>query len=112
MNEKRHIAAALLIIVWGITIGTGVSIEYGTPLNETAAKYIERTYTDTNALNVVTAILADYRLYDTIGEATVLFAAILGVTLILGRNHHKTAQKIKQMDKLYGGKSRGNVYYR
>lgn len=110
--RKRSAAAAVLIIAWGIVLGTGVSLEYGIPLDETAAQYIERTHEDTHVLNVVTAILADYRLYDTIGEATVLFAAILGVTLILGRNHHKTAQKIKQMDQLYGGKSRGDVHYR
>jgi hypothetical protein len=33
----------------------------------------------TNANNVVTAIVFDYRGFDTLGEATVLFAAVTGV---------------------------------
>ena len=38
---------------------------------------------ETGATNVVTAILLDYRAYDTLGEASVLFCAILGVAAIL-----------------------------
>ncbi|MGI9591692.1 MAG: hydrogen gas-evolving membrane-bound hydrogenase subunit E [Myxococcota bacterium] len=38
---------------------------------------------ETGAPNIVTAILLDYRAYDTLGEASVLFCAILGVAAIL-----------------------------
>jgi len=38
---------------------------------------------ETGATNIVTAILLDYRAYDTLGEASVLFCAILGVAAIL-----------------------------
>ena len=34
--------------------------------------------------NVVTAVLASYRGYDTFGEATVVFTAAVGVLLLLG----------------------------
>jgi len=37
------------------------------------------------ANNAVTAIVFDYRGYDTLGEATVLFTAVTGVALILRR---------------------------
>ena len=35
--------------------------------------------------NVVTSIVFDYRGFDTLGEATVLFAAVLGVGTVLRR---------------------------
>ncbi|HUU09516.1 MAG TPA: hydrogen gas-evolving membrane-bound hydrogenase subunit E [Phycisphaerae bacterium] len=44
-----------------------------------------------NAANYVMAILLDYRAYDTMGEATVIFVAILGVYAVLrkvGRERH------------------------
>lgn len=96
------ILAGILIIVWGVFLVVTVNLEYGAPLPEVALQYLEQSG-DMGPVNVVAVILADYRLYDTIGEATVLFVAILGVTLILGRNHHRTEQKIKQLDQLYGG---------
>ncbi|MHA1507042.1 MAG: hydrogen gas-evolving membrane-bound hydrogenase subunit E, partial [Candidatus Asgardarchaeia archaeon] len=33
--------------------------------------------------NLVTSVLLDYRAYDTLGEATVLFTAILGAIVVL-----------------------------
>ena len=45
--------------------------------------YIERTLEDTNTPNIVTSVLADYRGYDTLGEALVIFTAGLACILIL-----------------------------
>jgi multicomponent Na+:H+ antiporter subunit B len=54
--------------------------------------YIERAYTDTNTPNMVTAVLADYRGFDTFGEAVVVVAAALSCLLILlRRNDGNTA---------------------
>ena len=39
---------------------------------------------ETGVPNVVTAVLASYRGYDTLGETTVIFTAALGVMLVLG----------------------------
>lgn len=47
--------------------------------------YLERSYEDTHTPNVVTAVLADYRGYDTLGETTVIFTAGLACLLILRR---------------------------
>ena len=49
-----------------------------------APYYIERSYKETGAPNFVTAVLADYRGYDTLGETTVIFTAGLACLLILG----------------------------
>lgn len=48
-----------------------------------AARYVERSLTDTRTPNVVTAVLGDYRGFDTFGEAVVVFTAALCVVLIL-----------------------------
>lgn len=45
--------------------------------------YIENALLDTKTPNLVTAILADYRSYDTLGEAVVIFTAGLCCALIL-----------------------------
>ena len=38
----------------------------------------------TGVPNVVTSVLTSYRGYDTLGELTVIFAAAVGVLLLLG----------------------------
>jgi len=45
--------------------------------------YVSRAMADTATPNLVTAILADYRGYDTFGETTVIFAAGLSCYLLL-----------------------------
>lgn len=45
--------------------------------------YIENSIKDTHTPNIVTAVLADYRGYDTLGEAVVIFTAGLACVLIL-----------------------------
>lgn len=48
--------------------------------------FIDRTAEEIHIPNVVTAVLASYRGYDTFGEAVVIFSAGLGVLLLLGLN--------------------------
>jgi multicomponent Na+:H+ antiporter subunit B len=48
-------------------------------------EYIEGALSDTGTPNVVTAVLADYRSIDTLGEVIVIFTAGLAVLLILAR---------------------------
>ncbi len=45
--------------------------------------YLEHAVAETNVPNIVTAILADYRGFDTLGETTVIFTAGVGVLLLL-----------------------------
>lgn len=48
-------------------------------------RYIEQSLPETGVPNVVTAVLASYRGFDTLGEVTVIFTAGIGVLLLLGR---------------------------
>lgn len=45
--------------------------------------YLEEGFEETNATNFVAAILADYRLFDTLGETIVLFTSIVAVASVL-----------------------------
>lgn len=45
--------------------------------------YIEHAQSETNAPNMVTAVIVDYRAFDTMFETTVMFLAGLGVVIIL-----------------------------
>ena len=45
--------------------------------------YIEQAYEKTETPNIVTAVLADYRGYDTMGETTVIFTAAIACALLL-----------------------------
>lgn len=76
---------------------TGLALIYGTidmpsfgdpnaPANKhVVPRYIERTVEETGVPNMVTSVLASYRGYDTLGEATVIFTAGICVILLLRR---------------------------
>jgi multicomponent Na+:H+ antiporter subunit B len=57
--------------------------------NAASATYITEGLPKTGAANIVAAIILDYRGYDTLGEATVLFASILGAMVILRKETRK-----------------------
>ena len=50
-----------------------------------ANRYIEEGHHEAASENYVTAVLANYRGYDTLGETTVIFTAGIGVVLLLRR---------------------------
>ncbi|MFP6713992.1 MAG: DUF4040 domain-containing protein [Alphaproteobacteria bacterium] len=54
-----------------------------------APRYIEETPNAIGIPNVVTAVLADYRSFDTLGEVTVIFTAGIGVLLLLAGKRRK-----------------------
>ncbi len=46
-------------------------------------RYIEQALEKTETPNLVTAVLGDYRGYDTMGETTVIFTAAIACALLL-----------------------------
>ncbi len=62
---------------------------FGEPVMKVSSRYLETGIKDTGATNIVTAVLLDFRAYDTIGEATVLFVSIVGAFVILRRQGRK-----------------------
>jgi multisubunit Na+/H+ antiporter MnhB subunit len=50
-----------------------------------AGEYIAQGLQKTGATNIVAAIILDFRGYDTLGEATILFTAVMGVLAVIRR---------------------------
>ena len=46
-------------------------------------RYIEKSHEEAGSPNFVTAVLADYRAYDTLGETTVIFTAGIATVFLL-----------------------------
>jgi len=92
VSLRRQIAPIIIVIATGLTLfyAIGDMPVYG-DANSAAnsyvgADYLEKTAEDIHIPNVVTAVLASYRGFDTFGETVVIFAAGLGVLLLLGLN--------------------------
>lgn len=47
--------------------------------------YLENAYSETGVHNAVTAVLAAYRGFDTLGEAVVVYSAGVGILLVLNK---------------------------
>jgi multicomponent Na+:H+ antiporter subunit B len=55
-----------------------------------APRYLEQSPNEIGIPNVVTAVLASYRGYDTLGELTVIFTAGIGVLALLGLRRRRS----------------------
>lgn len=70
----------LFAAVLAYLIASG-DLTFGQPAMADMDQYfIEHGREETGANNIVTSVVFDYRGFDTLGEATVLFAAVLGVS--------------------------------
>jgi len=77
------IVGALLIYATEDMPGWG---DPNSPANtHVSPRYIEKSEAETSVPNMVTAVLADYRGYDTLGETAVIFTAGVCCVLLLRR---------------------------
>jgi len=56
--------------------------EFGKPVMRIAEYYLSQGLARTGATNLVASVILDFRAYDTLGEATILFTAVIGVLAI------------------------------
>jgi multicomponent Na+:H+ antiporter subunit B len=57
--------------------------DFGEPVMRVAQQYIDMGLEKTGATNLVASVILDFRGYDTLGEATVLFTAVMGVLAVM-----------------------------
>ena len=62
---------------------------FGHPSMRVSQQYLETGSQKTGAANIVASVVLDFRGYDTLGEATVIFTSILGAFVILRRKGRK-----------------------
>ena len=89
-KEERHKAIYIFISLLAISIFLIFAYsclkclpEFGYPIMKVSKTYVEEALQKTGATNIVSAILLDYRGYDTLGEATILFDVVVGTLVVL-----------------------------
>jgi multisubunit Na+/H+ antiporter MnhB subunit len=71
--------------------------EFGSPIMRIARNYLDVGMLKSGATNLVAAVILDFRAYDTLGEATVLFASVIGVLAIVRRiGRKKPVRTVKE----------------
>ena len=83
----------LLILFWFLREASSSLAPFGGHTMRMADAYVNGAVEKTGSVNLVTGVIFDFRGYDTLGEATVLVTAVLGVLTILRLKGKK--QKIK-----------------
>lgn len=61
----------------------------GSPIMKMGQYYLEHGLKHTGAANIVSAIILDYRGYDTLGEATVLLTSVVAVLIVVRQQGRK-----------------------
>ncbi|MFQ5984245.1 MAG: DUF4040 domain-containing protein [Alphaproteobacteria bacterium] len=88
---RRSVVPFLLVLMTGAALlyATADMPVFGDPKapaqRHVAPRYIRDTPREIGIPNMVTAVLASYRGYDTLGEVTVIFTGGIGVLVLLSR---------------------------
>ncbi|MEM7491866.1 MAG: DUF4040 domain-containing protein [Pseudomonadota bacterium] len=101
-NMARHIISALVVIAVGaVLVYASIDLPgFGDPNSPASThvgvEFLARTKPEIDIPNVVTAVLASYRGFDTLGEVGVVFMAGLGVVMLLGFGERALGAQLKQ----------------
>lgn len=84
---KKIILGVTFLLFFAFLVVSAINMRpFGEPtFSEMDDYFIENAQSETGANNVVTSIIFDYRGFDTLGEATVLFAAAVGIVALFRR---------------------------
>ncbi len=100
-EDASQNSASVKILIWGTGLVCMIVFmnfasqvvrlmpQFGFPVLRMAQHYIDLGLEKTGAANLVTSVILDFRGYDTLGEATVLFTAVMGVVAVLRRTGRK-----------------------
>lgn len=90
---RRTTAAIFLGIIIAFLIAAALLIHpFGYPPSQMDDYIIENAQSETGTNNVVTSVVFDYRGFDTLGEATILFTAVTGVVMLFRKRKEETAK--------------------
>ncbi len=112
-REKKSTHSIWLPLV--VCVATGAALIYGTldmphygdpqaPVHQhVAPRYLTESISEVGMPNIVTSVLASYRGFDTLGEVTVVFTALVGVLILLaGRrrreDHEPTLEELEEQE--------------
>ncbi|MBA7558890.1 Na(+)/H(+) antiporter subunit A1 [subsurface metagenome] len=66
---------------------------FGEPLLRVSRQYLTDGFNISHTANIVSAILLEFRAYDTLGEATVIFTSVMGAIIILRKKGRVTDER-------------------
>lgn len=94
MKKIVVVITFIVLIISFIFVGSKMSnmLDSNPTYNGVGKVIVNETKKDTKAMNSVSAIVFDYRGYDTLGESIVLFTAVSATTAVLRKNN-KEAEK-------------------
>ncbi len=93
MVMKRALAILTILLI-GYWIALALShVPFGADKMLVGQYYLDHVKAQTGAVNAVTAVVVNYRGFDTLGEVTVLFIASTGVAALLRRQKRKRTAK-------------------
>ena len=98
-GDREFFGVVVSVVIIFVIFLAGIRIfetlpAFGTPIFAQAPEAASQTYIrdgmqKTGAANLVSSVILDFRAYDTLGEATVLFTSIIGATVILRKKSKK-----------------------
>jgi len=100
MKLMRIVALSFVLFMAAIMFTSSGSLPqiydpYSAPAVHITDHYIEKAVEETGTANMVTAVLADYRGYDTLGEKPVIFTAGLAAVLLLRASRKPAVGSVK-----------------
>lgn len=85
MNKSVAMFGFMVFMAF-IVISVAYLRDFGNPQHREMDEYfIENGQNESATNNIVTTVVFDYRGFDTLGEATVLFSAVTGVVAVFRR---------------------------
>ncbi|MDX8549727.1 hydrogen gas-evolving membrane-bound hydrogenase subunit E [Methanospirillum purgamenti] len=80
---RTKVAWFTLVVLAAGLLFAAVSLPFGSPaMSDMDDYFIAHGQEQTGANNIVTSIVFDFRAFDTLGEACVLFTAVFGVSVL------------------------------
>ncbi|KDR94572.1 multicomponent Na+:H+ antiporter subunit B [Peptoclostridium litorale DSM 5388] len=91
---RKRFSVILTLALIALLLGAVADLpEFGSessPAHNYVSKtYIQETTKETGALNIVTGIILDYRAFDTLIEASVIFTGVMVVMMLLKKEGAK-----------------------
>lgn len=105
LNRRKEVVGSIIVLLFigGFLFFAYLSLKdlpsFGHPIMRVSQNYLAEGLRKTGATNLVTSVILDFRAYDTLGEATVLFTAVIGVLAVLRRiGRKKVDEVVKEED--------------
>ena len=102
-GDREFFGMVVSIVILFVIFLAGVKVfgtlgDFGVPVFAKTADAASRAYIEgglqkTGAANLVASVILDFRAYDTLGEAAVLFTSIIGATVILRKTSRKALEE-------------------